>query len=405
MRPSEEKYPAHQWIASAPGKLVLLGEYAVLTGQPSVVMAVDRRVRITFTRHADKHSISVLSAPQLGIVDQHFYLQSDPPQVQFSPPLRDAAMEDQLALFRTVVASAASWQIPLPPMSIHIDSSACVLSSSDVMESSEPQSVPAPTGPKLGVGASAAVATALMAGLEHIAHASSAVVASSPAALHARVWQAHRSAQQGGSGIDIAASVYGGVLRYQWATQQRGRGEGITAQVQSLPWPISNDVVLLGVWAGHATSTPHMVQQVTAWGRMQPALYDQLMHTLGDAAESGATALRTGDCPALCDAITRTFQALQHLSQVSGVPIVSETHARVGELVYALGAVYKPSGAGGGDLGIAVCPSPQVAQQVVAALTQSGWQTFALACAQHGVQVEQVTNPSLSSSSSSFRPT
>ncbi|MDH3305214.1 MAG: hypothetical protein OEM92_08415, partial [Gammaproteobacteria bacterium] len=36
-------------LASAPGKLVLCGEYAVLDGAPAVCMAVDRRATVTVT--------------------------------------------------------------------------------------------------------------------------------------------------------------------------------------------------------------------------------------------------------------------------------------------------------------------------------------------------------------------
>jgi phosphomevalonate kinase len=34
-------------MASAPGKLVLAGEYAVLDGAPAIVMAVDRRAVVS----------------------------------------------------------------------------------------------------------------------------------------------------------------------------------------------------------------------------------------------------------------------------------------------------------------------------------------------------------------------
>ncbi|PKL95245.1 MAG: ATP-binding protein, partial [Gammaproteobacteria bacterium HGW-Gammaproteobacteria-8] len=35
--------PASAILADAPGKLLLLGEYAVLDGAPALVMAIDRR--------------------------------------------------------------------------------------------------------------------------------------------------------------------------------------------------------------------------------------------------------------------------------------------------------------------------------------------------------------------------
>ncbi len=53
--------------ASAPGKLVLTGEYAVLEGAPAVVLAVSRRARVHLrdSEDADWH----IDAPDLGIRD------------------------------------------------------------------------------------------------------------------------------------------------------------------------------------------------------------------------------------------------------------------------------------------------------------------------------------------------
>ena len=44
--------------ASAPGKMVLSGEYAVLDGAPAICMAVDRRTRVTIsTSGANHHTV------------------------------------------------------------------------------------------------------------------------------------------------------------------------------------------------------------------------------------------------------------------------------------------------------------------------------------------------------------
>jgi len=44
-------------MASAPGKVVLSGEYAVLDGAPAVCMAVDRRARVFVTDHDEDHHV------------------------------------------------------------------------------------------------------------------------------------------------------------------------------------------------------------------------------------------------------------------------------------------------------------------------------------------------------------
>ena len=44
-------------VASAPGKFVLSGEYAVLDGAPAICVAVDRRAVVTIETHGGDHSI------------------------------------------------------------------------------------------------------------------------------------------------------------------------------------------------------------------------------------------------------------------------------------------------------------------------------------------------------------
>ena len=46
---------------------------------------------------------------------------------------------------------------------------------------------------------------------------------------------------------------------------------------------------------------------------------------------------------------------LARLSRAAGIPIVTAEHARIAQIAQTVGARYKPAGAGGGDLGIALC--------------------------------------------------
>src|SRR5439155_4713526 len=147
----------------APGKLILTGESAVLDGAPALVVAVDRRV--VARRHADK------VGPVRG--SARFLL----------------AVADVLAARVGTSAAAAALEVACDSSAFYAD------------------------GHKLGLGSSAAVtvaATALALG----AHDDLG-----DDAWRARVrvlaQEAHRRAQGGGSGADIAACVYGGVIEFR----------------------------------------------------------------------------------------------------------------------------------------------------------------------------------------------
>src|SRR5690606_17926630 len=111
-------------------------------------------------------------------------------------------------------------------------------------------------GHKLGLGSSAAVAVALVAALT-----GARGVTVTADELFALADSAHREAQGGsGSGGDIAASVYGGRIRYL-------RGE----RPQQVGWP--DDLALLAVVTGTGSSTVDLVGRVSAYRDREPSGY------------------------------------------------------------------------------------------------------------------------------------
>ncbi|MFO8073038.1 MAG: hypothetical protein R6V85_14300 [Polyangia bacterium] len=151
-------------LASAPGKLFLSGEYAVLSGAPAVVTAVDRRAM----------AYAAKTAP--------------PP----SPVL--AAVRREVARHFGV---AGPGQLPL----VRVDTSELSLGRR-----------------KLGLGSSAATAVAATAALLALGGAGELGAGE----LLALAGAAHRSAQRGrGSGADVAAAVYGGTLEFSAEREPR----------------------------------------------------------------------------------------------------------------------------------------------------------------------------------------
>lgn len=199
-------------------------------------------------------------------------------------------------------------------------------------------------GLKLGLGSSAAILVASLACLSE----------ADGVALRARVFdlalRAHRQAQGGGSGIDVAASTWGGTLI---ATRAGG---GLALEDIELPRELT-----IEAWSsGQAASTPDLIARVKNLKASDSILYEELMGALRDAATRAARALRDGQIETWIQQVNAQRQALTLLGSAARAPIIT---ASVLELAGATGpgGAILPSGAGGGDmvLWFGRAPSPE----------------------------------------------
>ena len=176
--------------ASAPGKLVLSGDFAVLRNAPAVVVAVDRRAEVAI--EPAPGSDYGFFAP--GLVDRRrpFSIEND--KVRRA----DDDVGDPRRLVEAVVEQFAG-SMP-PPCNIEIDTRRFFDDAS---------------AEKLGLGASAAAVVALVRALQP---PGTSVEDTCRIARNA-----HSALQNGlGSGLDIAASCYGGVLEFRRDTRRAG---------------------------------------------------------------------------------------------------------------------------------------------------------------------------------------
>lgn len=328
--------------ASAPGKLFLLGEYAVLDGAPALLTAVDRRVSVSITDSVDAHWH--VRTPGLGtgetVLGRHGEL----------PAGLDAQARERLRVFdavRTLVPSEA-------PLSISIDSTAFFATDNNLN--------------KLGVGSSAAVATALTAAL--LAADGSAP---DPEQIRVLATEAHRAAQGGtGSGGDVAASSHGGLIGY---TQD--------STPTPLSWP--EELTIMAVLTGTGSSTTDLVATVAEFAKREGSRYREDIDRLADLARRAEVALRLPQ--AFLDLADDYFDALVALDEHSGAGIVSNYHRRLHSLAAGFGGVFKTSGAGGGDVGLAFVPTGAAVGKLGAAFAQAGAQAVPLTFGGRGVEV------------------
>jgi len=339
-------------VASAPGKLVVTGEFAVLAGAPAVVVGVDRRARVTVAP-ADHWR---LDAPGLGITSQPLDVADGR-----VAPATDPDLASRLAVVAATLDAAlaflAARGATLAPHAITTDTSAFVTAS----------------GEKLGLGASAAVATALFAAL---VQRGLGVVPRSPDLLK-EVVAAHRRAQGGGSGVDVAASVLGGTLVFTLDQERRP-----SLRLTELPSGLS----VIAVWSGASQSTPVVLRALDAWRARDPAAHAEHTRRLTTLALAGVDALDRRAAAAFADAAGAYADAVDDLGRASGVELVSAMHRKLAAIVAAVGGRYKPSGAGG-DLGLALCVGRDVAAAVGAALAREHLTTLPIVPVTGGVAV------------------
>jgi len=192
---------------------------------------------------------------------------------------------------------------------------------------------------KLGLGSSAAILVASLAALE---------LAAEPAltdeALCARVYEraflAHRAAQGGGSGVDVAASAHGGVL-----AARRTHG---ALELTRLALPSS---LQFEVWACSASaSTAAFLARIAEFAARDPAAHAACIGAQAQAAEAALTAAERGDATGFVAAIARQVTTLTALGQSANVGIVTSELAELAQLAETHGAAFLPAGAGGGDV-------------------------------------------------------
>lgn len=204
-------------------------------------------------------------------------------------------------------------------------------------------------GRKLGLGSSAAILAASLCALEG--------GSASSEALFARGLAAHRAAQGGGSGVDVAASTFGGTLVYR-----------LTPSAPELQ-PVSLPAALcIEVWTcPTSASTRELLAAVARLAEREPALHQRLLSAQGDAAAAAVTELaRPG---AFVAALRAQYLALSELGVAAGVPIVTKELSELTPRVEQEGGVLLPAGAGGGDIALFVGLGPSSAA-VRAALEQ-----------------------------------
>jgi phosphomevalonate kinase len=270
----------------APGKLVLVGEYAVLEGGAAAVLAV-----------------------QQGVTGRYWP----------GPALRWEVPSDDRFVRPVLEAEAAP---------------------AGTYAFSDWNPIPLPGKPGLGGSAAAVVAATALA---HAARGAPLT----PAALAARAQAAHPRIQGSGSGIDVAAAALGGLLHFcQGQASPRSLAQFPTAPVV--------------VYSGSSSSTgPRVAHYLASPDRG------------GFPREMADAVARFWEDPigGLRDALS----ALDRLQEQIGLPYWTPGLRRLVALAAQQGGAAKPSGAGGGDVAVALFPTDDQREAYRRAVAREGF--------------------------------
>ncbi|MDJ0522261.1 MAG: hypothetical protein QNJ90_09330 [Planctomycetota bacterium] len=356
------------FVATAPAKLVLLGEYAVLEGAPALVAAVDRRAQVTVAPNEGERWRFTSDLPGYPPSDVTWSAEGIRVEVEASEHDEWTVLPGTVIECVCDTADVQPWT--LPPLSVHIESLALHAEES---------------GAKLGLGSSAAVtvalASAMRAQLVALGH-----LDAEPApedALMENLW-IHAEVQEGrGSGLDVAAATFGGLLAYQVEE------DALQVDVVDLP----PEVEFTAVWTGTSASTASFLDGMEAFEHRAPDEHARHMAVLAELARRGLDACTQGDADAWMETVRAWTPAMQALGDAAGLPIVAGAHAELAALTRGTETAYKPSGAGGGDVGLLFAPSADALAKSVRKAAEAGYRCLPLHVHPDGVKLRQAERP------------
>ncbi len=316
---------------SAPGKLMLLGEHAVVYNRPCLVTAVEQRMRAT---------VEVLK-------EKEFQLEAPDVKVEnYKKPLSELGKGDipKGAQFVEVAIKNIAEKHPLT-------------SGLKVTTASEFSS-------QFGFGSSSASTVCVIKAVAEILNLNL-----SDREIFDLSFQTVLDIQGKGSGFDVAAGVYGGTLYFITA------GKVIEAlKISSLPLLVGYS----GVKADTVTLINKVKESFTGKEKRLEEIYDEISELVEDAK----VAVLAQNWPGLGVLMNANMDLLREL----GVSIPKlDDMINISLSAGAYGA--KLSGAGGGDCMIALCPKDKELL-VKAGITQAGGQVIGVKTNAEGVRIE-----------------
>ena len=363
---------------SAPGKLFISGEWAILeVGNHGLVAAVNNRVHVSLEGTLED---ILITAAEFGVREVHAKYAEGKLHID-----ADDKQKETLKLLGEALSTSLKFlgENSIMPKPFHI-----ITSSKDTQFEVSGQLK------KVGFGSSAAlVVSAIAAVLDFHGYRST------KEEIYKLSTIAHYYAQgKVGSAFDVAASTYGGLFVYSrfdpdWLTKKVESGEPL-AQIVREKWPsliieelsIPENFHLLVGWTGDSASTSAAIKQMNEFKAANREKYDELMDSIADIAEGAIESFREENWEKFFIVLNKNEELLRELGETSKVNIETPELKKLSEIASDYGAVGKLSGAGGGDCGIGICFDDVTANNVMAAWGDEGLKPLDVTIDRDGVK-------------------
>ena len=323
---------------TAPGKVFLSGEYYALEGAGAIILSTKQRSKVSIEDHEKPYNLFYSSALEQSFqfsVNDNFevdWIENDP---------------ENFGLFISLAIS----ELKIKPLKalIAIDTTEFYIH-----------------GKKIGLGSSASIAAAIITALDEYFN-----LQLSESDLIEKAVKIHALSQDNlGSGLDVIASYADiGVVEcnLKMANKHKWR---------SLKWP--SDLYLLGVITSNESSTKIMIEKYNCGKKSNQIFFNKLYSQANQLINQISIAWDDQDSARIVKLMREYSTIIKQLNENFNLGIFTNEHQSLMNFAKRSDIFYKPSGAGGGDLGLIITNSEKKLTQFLAKLSDKNYQTIDL---------------------------
>jgi phosphomevalonate kinase len=338
-------------IISAPGKLFLSGEWAILElGNPGIVAAINKRVFVEIEK-SKKFSFT-FNDVKLKDLEADF----NGNRLAFSKLTEEE--KEYVKFVKSATETTLRYLESSQPLKIKTWS-----------KGTRKDEI------KIGFGSSAAISVAVVAGILKL-NGYDIRKKRNKEIIYKISTISHFFAQKKlGSAFDVAASTYGGIVLYyrfdpDWLIKKIetcGIKEAVNEKwpylkIESLKIPKGFNIIV--GWAKEEAKTSELIKRMNEWKKENIELYEKIMNNIKNIVEEIVIAWKKGEKNKIIELLRRNEEYLRELTEKSGIEIETKKLRILSEIANSYNAAGKLSGAGGGDCGIAVCFDKKIANKI-----------------------------------------